>query len=389
MRMDGVEIDRRVTAPRPVVGKVDTPALVRCRTRRAAAQPHADVVMHARPAALGVDERAAHLSVAGVVPGAAADLCQLVALEFCQNNTLHGAPWRDGLIVHLIQQPRAVVRYARPSALRALAVGRADVKLDDLAVGLRRDRCRKLLRTGSRHRQFPEIGFAVEPVKKLGADPGRRLVDDASGDRHRVGGSRHSGRVNRVENHRRQVGEFAGVGPAGGAAPGHAGVPILPVIIGQTRLHQLERVPAAAVRRAPNPAAMAAVQRAANAPSPVALRGVAHLVCLRAGGIDEPDGFAVVGELALPVAGDIFDAGMQFGEPRRVGCNDQSAVGRQRDFAERKPDAGVELPAVEIDRLAAEIPKLDELLRHRLVGGAVVNLVDEHLRLGGSCGGAE
>ncbi len=55
---------------------------------------------------------------------------------------------------------------------------------------------------------------------------------------------------------------------------------------------------------------MAAVQRAANAPSPVALRGVAHLVRRRAGGIDEPDGFAVVGELALPVAGDVFDAGM-------------------------------------------------------------------------------
>ena len=55
---------------------------------------------------------------------------------------------------------------------------------------------------------------------------------------------------------------------------------------------------------------MAAVQRAANAPSPVALGGVAHLVRRRAGGINKPDGFAVVGELALPVAGDIFDAGM-------------------------------------------------------------------------------
>ena len=144
---------------------------------------------------------------------------------------------------------------------------------------------------------------------------------------------------------------------------------------------------AAVVQRVPNPAAMAAVQRAANALRPVALGRVAHLVRRRAGGIDEPDGFAVVGELAKPVADDIFHAGMQLGEPRRVGCNDQPVVGRQRHFAERKPDAGVELPAVERDRLAAKIPKLDEFLVHRLVGGAVVNLVDEHLRLGGNCGG--
>ena len=67
---------------------------------------------------------------------------------------------------------------------------------------------------------------------------------------------------------------------------------------------------------------MTAMQRAANAVRPVALGRVAHLVRRSAVGIDEPDGFAVVGELAPPVANDIFDVGMQFGEPRYIRCND-------------------------------------------------------------------
>ena len=132
---------------------------------------------------------------------------------------------------------------------------------------------------------------------------------------------------------------------------------------------------------------MAAVQQAANASRPVALGGVAHLVHSRAGGVDEPDGFTVVGEPTKPVADDVVDAGVQLGEPRRVGRDDQSAVGRQGGVGERKPDAGAKLPAVEQDWLGAEIPKLDELLIDRLVGRPVMNLVDEHLRLGGNCGG--
>ena len=110
------------------------------------------------------------------------------------------------------------------------------------------------------------------------------------------------------------------------------------------------------VYRVPGPPTMASVQRAANALCPVALGAVAHLVRRRAVGIDEPDGFAVVGELAPPVANDIFDAGMQLSEPRRIGCNDQPAIRRQGYFGEHKPNAGVELPAIERDRLVLEIP---------------------------------
>ena len=108
--------------------------------------------------------------------------------------------------------------------------------------------------------------------------------------------------------------------------------------------------------RIPGPSMMASVQRTANSLCPVALGAVAHLVHRSVVGIDEPNGFAVVGELALSVAGDIFDAWMQFGESRCVRRNDKSAVWWQVDFAEGEPDTGVEFPAVERDRLAAVIP---------------------------------
>ena len=203
--------------------------------------------MHARLAALAIDERATHLRVAAVVPRAAPDRGQFVSLAPCQDNAVHGPPRRDDLVVHLIKQPGAVCRRVWPSAGRALAIGCADVKLNDLAVRLRWNRCREPLRAGSRHRQFLIIGLAVEPVRKPGGDAARRLVEKPRGDRHRLGGSWYGGRVNHVENHRRQVGDSAGVNPAGSTALGQAGAPVLPVVIGQMGLHQLERPVAAVV----------------------------------------------------------------------------------------------------------------------------------------------
>ena len=123
--------------------------------------------------------------------------------------------------------------------------------------------------------------------------------------------------------------------------------------------------------------------------SPVAFAEIRNTVSFSAQVVRQLDGFAVVVELAGPVADHVRHARIIRGEHRGIGGNDQIAAGGNDRVGEIEGYSLGKLPAREVYRVRAGVIQLDPLLpwilRH-LGRRMIHDFVDQHLGTQDSCG---
>ncbi len=348
--VEGIEVDGRAAVERPVAGDVHAPVLHRRAAAAGAAHAHAAIVADLSFGAVDADEGGVHLGVGvgavGVESGAV-----LLGHHQAEDRLAGGV----GRIIDLQMRvgrlrEHAVQRGRRPGACGAAVVRGLNVKLEDGAIGARRERRAEhpvagqpvAVRSVVEHRRGREVrrvgGAGVAEEQRHGGGIGQ-FVHDARGDRDGLCRIRHGRRMSHAEDERGDVAQAHGIGQPGGSANGIAGRPVLAAAVVQGRVDQFQRASAPVVRGDPFPARQPA--RGIGQPRahrPIAFVGVAHLVHRLALRVLEFDGFSPVGKLAGPAADQVSHVRVNELEHGHIRGNHQVApcrnhrVRRKREF---------------------------------------------------------
>ena len=261
-----------------------------------------------------------------------------------------------------------------------------DIKLNDRAIRKRRDGLAKQTVTGQPIPVRPVIEQGrhlvilrrVRPVKQIGGQSGFLFVNQSRGDAHPARGLRHDGGVADLENHRRCIRVEHGIGRPRRALLHGAGRPVLPVLVGEARVHKLEGFASAVMFRQPIPASVFVVGQPSLPDGPLSLIGVRNGVDRFAVGILQPERLPPVAQHAIPAANDRLYAGVLGREDGRVCRNDEIAMRRHGCFWEVKPHSAAQRPALKVDRLIAGVVEFHKLLADILGRGVIMDFIDHH-----------
>ena len=179
------------------------------------------------------------------------------------------------------------------------------------------------------------------------------------------------------DDQRRGVRPAYGVGFAGRAVLNFARRPVLPGLIRQPRVDQLQRPSAPVVGRLPSPAVEAAILRATHTVRPVAPIGVGHLVRHAPCGILQHQRFPAVAQTAHPTAAGLLGPGIFCQKNLGIGRNHKQTVGRDFDVRKIKTNPSRESPAIEVHRPGVAVEQLDVFLAIILGGRVIHDLVDD------------
>ncbi|OQB79285.1 MAG: hypothetical protein BWX88_04885 [Planctomycetes bacterium ADurb.Bin126] len=412
VRIAGVEIDGRHVLPGPVVDEVDAIVVGRAEARAVAAVSDADVVADLNARAVDADERAVHLGVAaGLVPPRVADLGQFGSLRRGHDQPVDRLTARRPLgrgvegIVHLVEQawqglaaPRAgrldrSGLRGRPGARQPAFVGRPNVELHDGAVGLGGElrppdavaRLAVPVQAVVPHRDGGKARRAVQSIQRPDSQPAGLLVDHPGRYGYRLQGRRDRRVMRHVAHQRGEVTRRDRVRLPRRALIDRAGGPVLPAVVGQERVDQLQRLAPAGVAGRPDPAVVDLRGRAGRVGGsglplgPVALVGEADTVDQHSAGVAKFDLLPLVAEHPRPAAHDVAHAGVLGREGRRIGGQHEVPASRDAHVAEGVVHALGNPPAGDVHGGAAAVVQLDVLLQRVLAGRVIHDLADHDL----------
>ena len=177
-------------------------------------------------------------------------------------------------------------------------------------------------------------GQAGDPVVNYSMNRGGEIVSQAGPDQDEVPGSGNGGVMRDLFDKGGDVNLTDRVRGTRSAPLNETGGPVLAEVITGMQVDQLKGPAPSVCRVVPGPAPVAAIIFAGSSSRPVPPIGVGYAVNLIAGVVEQPDGFAAVGEPPSPAPGDVQDPRMPVSERSFICCHHEVAVLGNADIGE-------------------------------------------------------